>query len=107
MSINMGVGEVTSEKSKKLKAAFLFRLLWCNLVDWEKIKFNVPQFSSPLDIVAIDDQLDSGWDRILGILVGIPPENVKTMAAPITLMAVYTQHVFSIQPVSASRRKFK
>jgi hypothetical protein len=61
--------------------AFIRRLLWCALLPEsckEEDPYKPPEFSTPLDIVAIDDQLADGWDDVLGLLVGIPEGNKAT-----------------------------
>lgn len=79
MPIIMELENATSGNDKSIMTAFVHRLSWCGLLDLVTVEFDAPEFSTPLDIVAIDDQLAMGWDRVLGALVGIPPENVKAM----------------------------
>jgi hypothetical protein len=79
MPIMMGRDDLSPERLSVIMVAFLHRLKWCGLFDWKTVKLSDAEFSSSLDIVAIDDQLAMGWDGVLGALVGISPENVKAM----------------------------
>jgi hypothetical protein len=70
---------INTSEDTNAQAAFIHRLMWCNLFlvpedseDPEQKLYKAPEFPTPLDIVAIDDQLADGWDNVLGLLVGIP-----------------------------------
>jgi len=79
--------EVESGKSSLLNA-FMNRLDWTGLLPSESNDdgYKISPIEQSVDLVVIDDQLDKGWNKVLGALVGIPQENIRRAGEELAIL---------------------
>lgn len=72
----IGAGEGIRKNASMFMDTFMTRLKWTGFLPRpnERVSYEPIEFADPVDIVALDDQLERGWDRVLGRLVGMSNE---------------------------------